>query len=126
MDYADPNPKIVSNDYQAVCIQNEFPLDSLIRFPAFYHGEKMGEILFSELVHKAAVRGGFHLMFLRKIENRDKMAPLKYTKFDRVQVVEIIDGLICCSCNYYQRFGLPFRHLPDVTQDLKPEYCELR
>jgi hypothetical protein len=27
-------------------------------------------------------------------------APLKYTKFDRVRVVEIIDGLLCCTCKY--------------------------
>jgi hypothetical protein len=54
-----------------------------------------------------------------------KDAPLKYTKLDRVRVVEIIDGLLCCSCKYYHRVGLPCRHLLDVTQDLKPEYCEL-
>jgi hypothetical protein len=47
-------------------------------------------------------------------------ATLTYTKFDRVQVIEIIDGLICCSCKYYQRVGLPCRHLLHETQDLKP------
>jgi hypothetical protein len=71
LDYVNPNPKIISKEYQAECIQNEFPLDSLFQFPSFYHGEKMCKILLSELVHDAAVQGGFCLIFLCKSENRD-------------------------------------------------------
>jgi hypothetical protein len=47
-------------------------LDSLFQFPSFYHGEKTWKILLSELVHEAAVRVGFRIVFLRKSENRDK------------------------------------------------------
>jgi hypothetical protein len=69
LDYVDPNPKIISTEYQAECIQNEFPLDSLFQFPSFYHGEKMWKILLSELVHES---GRVPPRFLRKSENRDK------------------------------------------------------
>jgi hypothetical protein len=72
LDYVNPNPKIISKEYQAECIQNELTLDSLFQFPSLYHLEKMWKILFSELVHEAAVQGGFRLVFLRKSENRDK------------------------------------------------------
>ena len=47
-------------------------MDSLFQFPSFYHGEKMWKILFSELVHEAAVQGGFRLVFLRRSDNSDK------------------------------------------------------
>jgi hypothetical protein len=72
LDYVNPNPKIIVNGYQAECTQNEFPLDSLFQFPSFYHGEKMRKVLLSELVHEAAVQGGFCLVFLCKIVNSDK------------------------------------------------------
>jgi hypothetical protein len=72
LDYVDPNPKISSKEYQAECIKNEFHLDSLFQFPSLYHGEKMWKILFSGLVHEAAVQGWFRLIFLRKSENRDR------------------------------------------------------
>jgi hypothetical protein len=72
LDYVNPNPKIISKEFQAECIQDEFPLDSLFRFPSFYHGEKMWKIFLSELVDEAAVQGGFRLVFLRKSEKRDK------------------------------------------------------
>jgi hypothetical protein len=78
LDYGNPNPKITSKEYQAECSQNEFPLDSLFQFLSFYHGENMWKILLSELVHDAAVRGGFCLIFLRKSENRDKII-VQYT-----------------------------------------------
>jgi hypothetical protein len=58
-------------------------------------------------------------------ETEIEEAPLKYTKFDMVRVFEIIDRLLCYSCKYYQRVGLPCRHLLHVKQNLKPEYCEL-
>jgi hypothetical protein len=57
LDCVNLNPKIISNEYQAECIQNKFPLDSLFQFPSFYHGDKMWKmwktrkILLSELVH---------------------------------------------------------------------------
>jgi hypothetical protein len=63
---------------------------------------------------------------LAKETEIEEYAPLKYTTFDRVRVMEIFDGILCFSCKYYQRVGLPCRHLLDVTQDLKTEYCELR
>jgi hypothetical protein len=73
LDHLNPNPKIISKEYQAEFIQNDFPLDSLFQFSSFYHGEKMlWKILLSELVHEAVVQGGFCLLFLRKSENRDK------------------------------------------------------
>jgi hypothetical protein len=72
LDYVNPNPKIISKEYQAECIQNEFPLDSLFRFPSFYDDEKMWKILLSELVHDAAIHGGLRQVFLRKSENRHK------------------------------------------------------
>jgi hypothetical protein len=50
----------------------------MFRFPSLYHGEKMWKILCSELVHEAAVQGGFRLVFLRKSENRDKQI-IQYT-----------------------------------------------
>jgi hypothetical protein len=34
--YVNHNPKIISKEYQAECIQNEFPLDSLFQFPSLY------------------------------------------------------------------------------------------
>jgi hypothetical protein len=72
MDYVNPNPKIISKEYQAECIQNWLPLDSLFQFHSLYHGEKMWKILLSEPEHEAAVQGGFRLVFLRKSENRDR------------------------------------------------------
>jgi hypothetical protein len=63
MDYVNPNPKIISKEYQAEYIHNEFPLDSLFQFPSLHHGETMWKILFSELVHEAVVQGGFRLVF---------------------------------------------------------------
>jgi hypothetical protein len=78
LDYVNPDPKIISKEYQDGCIQNEFPLDSLLQFPSFYHGEKMWKILLSKLLHDAAVRGGFHLIFLSKSEHREKMI-VQYT-----------------------------------------------
>jgi hypothetical protein len=44
----------------------------MFQFPSLYHGENVWKILFSELVHEAAVQGGFRLVFLRKSKNRDK------------------------------------------------------
>jgi hypothetical protein len=38
LDYVNTNPKIITKQYQAECIQNEFPLDSLFQFPSFYSG----------------------------------------------------------------------------------------
>jgi hypothetical protein len=70
LDYVNPNPKTISNEYQAECIHNEFCLDLLFQFPSLYHGEKMWKIFFSELMHDAAVQGGFRLVFLRKSENK--------------------------------------------------------
>jgi hypothetical protein len=56
LDYVvNTSPKIIRKEYRTECIQNEFPLNSLLEFPSFYHGEKMWKILFSELVHGAAV-----------------------------------------------------------------------
>jgi hypothetical protein len=72
------NPKIISKEYQAECIHNEFPLDSLFQFPSFYHGEKMLNILLSELVHEASFQGTFRLVSLRKSENSNKMI-VQYT-----------------------------------------------
>jgi hypothetical protein len=53
-------------------------LDLRFQFPSFYHVEKMWKVLLSELVHEAAVQGGFRLVFLRKIENSDTMI-VQYT-----------------------------------------------
>jgi hypothetical protein len=44
-------------------------------------------------------------------ETEIEEAPLKYTKFDRVRVVEIIDGFCCHSYKYCQQVGLPCRCL---------------
>jgi hypothetical protein len=55
LNYVNPNPKIMSNEHQADCIQNEFLFDSLFQCPLFYHDEKMWKILLSELLHEAAV-----------------------------------------------------------------------
>jgi hypothetical protein len=55
--YVNPNPKIISKEYQRECNQDDFPFDSLFQCTSFYHGEKMWKILFSELVHDAEVRG---------------------------------------------------------------------
>jgi hypothetical protein len=78
LDYVNPNPKIISKEYQAEFIMNEFPLDSLFQLPSLYHGETTWKILFSELVHDAAVQGGFRLLFMRKSENSNKQI-LQYT-----------------------------------------------
>jgi hypothetical protein len=52
LDYVvNPNPKIIIKEYHSECFQNEFSLDSLFQFPSLYHGEKMWNILLSELVH---------------------------------------------------------------------------
>jgi hypothetical protein len=40
LDHANPNPKTISKEYQAECIQKGFPLDSTFQLPSFYHGEK--------------------------------------------------------------------------------------
>jgi hypothetical protein len=72
MDYANPNPKIISKEYQAECIQNEFPLDWLFQFSSFYHGEKMWKVLLSELVHEAAVQGGLRIFFFARVKAATK------------------------------------------------------
>jgi hypothetical protein len=103
--YVNPNPKIFSKEYQAECIQNEFPLDSLFQFPSLYHGETMWKILFSELVHEAEVRGGFRLVFLRKSENRDKKM-LQYT----------------IGCVRYKVYGGNKKKVPNAANNFKGKY----
>jgi hypothetical protein len=68
LDYVNPNPKIISKEYQAECIQNEFPLNLLFQFPWLHNGEKMWKILLSELVYEAAIQGGFRLVFLARVK----------------------------------------------------------
>jgi hypothetical protein len=100
--YVNPNPKIISKEYQAECIQNNFPLDSLFPFPSLYHGENMWKILFSELVHEAEVRGGFRLVFLRKSENRDKKI-FQYT----------------IGCVRYKVYGENKKKVPNAAKKIK-------
>jgi hypothetical protein len=102
LDYVNPHPKMIKKKYQADCIHNAFPLDSLFQLPSFDHGEKMLKILFSELVREAAVQGGFHLVFLRKSENRDKMIA-QYT-------------IGCVRCKVY---GGNKKKVPNVENNFK-------
>jgi hypothetical protein len=61
---------------------------------------------YDERRHYHRARVNLTKWLLRRIRNKGGLAketeieeaPLKYTKFDRVRVVEIIDGLLCCSC----------------------------
>jgi hypothetical protein len=102
LDYVNPNPKIISKEYQAECIQNDSPLDLLFQFPSFYHGETMWNILFSELVHDAAVQGGFRLVFLRKSENSKKQI-LQYT----------------IGCVRYKVYGENKKKVPNAANNFK-------
>jgi hypothetical protein len=70
---------------------------------------------YDERRHYQSVRVSLTKWLLRRIRDKgglfketeiEEDAPLKYTKFDRVRVMDIFDGLLCCSCNYYQRVGL--------------------
>jgi hypothetical protein len=84
---------------------------------------------YNERRHYQSVRVSLTKWLLGRI--RDKEGLVKETEIEeeaplQFRVVEIIDGLLCCSCKYYQRVGLPCRYLLHVTQDLKPGYCELR
>jgi hypothetical protein len=60
------------------------------------------KLLFSKLVHEAAVQGGFHLVFLRKSENRDKKI-LQYT--------------ICCV--RYKVYGENKKKVPNAANNFK-------
>jgi hypothetical protein len=102
LDYVNQNPKIISKEYHAYFIKVEFPLDSLFQFPSLYHGETMRKILFSELVHEAAVQGGFRLVFLRKGENRDKNM-FQYT----------------ISCVRYKVYGENKKKVPNAANNSK-------
>jgi hypothetical protein len=103
LDYVNQNRRIItSKEYQAEYIQNEFPLDSLFQFPSLYHGEMVWKILFSELVHKAAVQGEFRLFFLRKSENSNTNI-LQYT----------------IGCVRYKVYGENKKKVPNAARNFK-------
>jgi hypothetical protein len=72
LDYINPNSKIISKEYQAECIQNEFPLNSMFQFPSFYHGKKMWKILLSAQVHEEVGQGGFGFFFFARVKIETK------------------------------------------------------
>jgi hypothetical protein len=62
---------------------------------------------YDERRHYQSVRVSLTKWLLGRIRDKEGLvketeieedAPLKYTKFDRVRVMEIIDGHLCCSC----------------------------
>jgi hypothetical protein len=65
----------------------------------------MWKILFSDLVHEAAVQGGFHLVFLRKSENRDKKM-FQYT----------------IGCVRYKVYGENKKKVPNAANTFKGKY----
>jgi hypothetical protein len=98
LNYVNPNPKIISKEYQAGCIHKEFPLDSLFQFSIFYHGEKMWKILLNELVHESAVQGEFRLVLIRRSENIDKtliqytICCVRYKVYEKVPIANNFKG----------------------------------